>query len=83
MFIATLDSESFSWLAAGRTEKEARAAMRAGFITHLRTYGYEADLLDDEEAQARWEEYADGVNVTELQPGQCARDYSVIHPEED
>lgn len=70
VFVATLETRSFSFMALGRTENEARAAMAEGWDAHRQ----ELDGVDP------WSVFEDGVNVTELSPGLCARDGSVINP---
>lgn len=68
VFVAELATRSFSFLAVGRSESEAREAMRQGWEMHRQ----ELEGVDP------FSVFEDGVNVTELRPGECARDGSRI-----
>lgn len=71
MFVATMDTEHYHWTALGATEEEARYALSSGFLRHLEALGAEWDKDDSPED---WY----GVNVLEVQPGQCFRDYTEV-----
>lgn len=66
MFVATMDTEHFSWTAAGETEEEARYALSSGFLRSLQTLGME---WDRDESVEDWY----GVHVVEIHRGQCFR----------
>lgn len=68
VFVATLETRHFSFMAVGRTEAEAREAMRQGWDMHR----------EELEGVDPFSVFEDGVNVTELRAGQCARDGSLI-----
>ena len=66
VFVAWLETRSFSFVAVGRTEPEAMAAMRAAWDKHQVETG-----ADD------WDTFADSVGVEKLCAGEAARDGSI------
>lgn len=79
MFITQIDTEHFSWLAAGETAEEARAAWRAGFRKHIaESYGEAVDdwlkiAFDDDDPLEYY-----GDRTVEIKPGQCLRDLEPV-----
>ena len=76
MFVATMESESCSWIALGITENDAKEALMERWNSH------QAHLYQNGTINAPWyvsnpkyleEEY--GVLVIRLQPGQCKMDW--------
>ena len=68
VWVAEYASASFDFVAVGETEEDARAAMARGARAHARTYGAPVRAWFD----------PDGVNVTCVPMGACARDGRVI-----
>lgn len=75
MFVITMETENFSWLAAGETEEEARAALRATWDVHLEQYGRHDNPngLRSDEIEEQYEPI-----VHELSPGEGIRDHDKI-----
>ena len=72
LYLASLDSGSYTWRAIGNTEQEARDLVHRAFIDA-------AYAADEEYAAELFEEWhADAVNVYPLEPGRALRDDSVI-----
>lgn len=71
MFVATMDSEHFEWMALGKTEKEALEALRQAWNRNQREAykHYGGDMWLVETPNELMEYY--GVWVEELKPGQC------------
>ena len=68
MFIATIDTPSFNFMAAGHTAVEAKAALMHGWKQHCKTFkSAEPDYI-----------VPDDLTVTEIRPGECLRDYETI-----
>jgi hypothetical protein len=92
MFVANMETQHYSFTAIGETEDDARRAVALGFSAHLTliqdvadprsefvegTLGQDLNVRDD----AVWTTAVDdwyAIRVVELQPGQCARDDTVI-----
>jgi hypothetical protein len=75
MFVATMQTEHFAWMAAGETEAEARAAMEQGWANHHLARG--VDVLTDEVLPEDIDEYY-GIRIHEIKAGQCYRDDTQI-----
>lgn len=71
MFIALFDSIKFSFIAAGNTEEEARAALRAGLERH-------ASQLINDKGVAWVDECMADANIVALKSGVCLRDFETI-----
>jgi hypothetical protein len=83
VFVAAMDTESYSWLATGPTEKEARQALAAGWERAMRRAGATvfADYVDIDsgityDGQTALEQY--GCNTVEIRFGDCARDWDTV-----
>lgn len=72
MFIATLDTAHFEFVALGNTFEQATQALREGWLEHGNQYeGVDRGYIE--------RAIADGdVRVLRIGPGECARDGSVI-----
>lgn len=86
MFIARMETDHFTFDAAGNRESTAKLAIRDGFRRHLREYiasysGSGTDLSQMEKGLkmtvADLEDYY-GINVVSLMPGECRRDGTKI-----
>lgn len=74
MFIATMDTENYSWMALGRTEDEAEEALRRKWNERQYTL-VEHGIIDEEEMSkadsvdelSEWY----GIYTEELEPGEC------------
>lgn len=64
MVLILIDTRSFSFMATGHTEDEARMALAQGWAIHARETGADPRHVNAEE---------DG-NVFALEPGECWRD---------
>lgn len=76
MFIATMESESCSWVALGNTEDEAKIALMERWNKrqrHLKQNGTINQTWIINNPKYLEEEY--GIRVVELQPGQCKMDW--------
>lgn len=69
MFVATLDTRNFSFIAFGRTFAEANEMMCRGWGEHMAQTG----------ATMKWRDVCDDVIIREVQPGQCWRDDYLLH----
>lgn len=90
MWIAKMESETFSWLAAGDTPEIAKTVLADGFLRHLvQVDGDEAtaierfgfgidrdDITRDELVEVLDDWY--GIGTVMLAPGVCLRDMSPI-----
>lgn len=64
MWLARLDTAHFEFIALGRTEREARLAMRAAWGIHRRQTG----------AEWSWADIAEDVTYIAIEPGTALRD---------
>jgi|TARA_Y100000296_G_C5164734_1_gene253911 hypothetical protein len=64
MFIATLETRHFSFIAAGDTEEQAIAALRAGWEEHAR----------QTDATFTADQMVSDARINEVSSGQCLRD---------
>lgn len=67
VFIAVLGTQSFEFVAMGRTEPEARAAMRAAWDEHRKQTN-----------AGPWADWRDAVHVHQLRAGEAVRDGSPL-----
>jgi hypothetical protein len=67
MIIATLDTRHYSFVALGEDEAEAIGTLREGWKKHKKATD-----------AGPWEDFSDGVVCVDLEPGQCARDGSLL-----
>lgn len=67
VYLATFESRHFEFSAVGRTEAEARAALRAGLDEHTKQYNLDADWYTE-----------DDFNLTGMRFGHAMRDHSEI-----
>lgn len=74
MYIATMDTEHFKWLALGSTKATAKKALLAGFDRHLAQYG---TAWAEQGCGDSPDEYY-GINVVQIKAGECLRDDSQI-----
>jgi len=71
-YVATMDSEKFSWLAFGETEAEALAALDRGFKKHLEQVN--RAWTEDDPPRVYY-----GANVHSVKYGWCYRDdYRIV-----
>lgn len=68
MFIATLETKSFTFQSAGSTAEEAVEAMREAWTTHV----------EQTDSTLTFDNLAEGVNVREIVPGQAYRDETLL-----
>lgn len=68
IYLATMESRSFSFAAVGKTKKEAIAALIRGLDAHTRQFN-----LDPE-----WYSVEDDIGCTPMDLGQPYRDYAPI-----
>jgi hypothetical protein len=68
IFLATLESRSFSFQAAGKTRQQAIDALIKGLYSHARQFNLEPD----------WFSIDSDIGCTELVLDQAYRDYSPI-----
>lgn len=69
MIIATLNTGSFEFTAAGNSQAEARQLLHLGWNRHVEQTG----------ATATWLELADDVNIREVNVGDVFRDDRLIY----
>jgi hypothetical protein len=67
MFVASIRTRHFDFQALGVDAQHAIAALRAGLLAHAKQYSLDDDFVS-----------IDDVNVFEMVPGCCYRDYSMV-----
>lgn len=72
VYVATLDTRHYTFTAVANTEADAISAMKRGWEKHTAQWGGQDD------PGAAWERWEDGVRVTKLLLGECARDGTVL-----
>lgn len=72
VYVATLETSHFSFLAVGKSAGEAKKSLHRGWFRHKQATG----------AALRWIDIRDDVNVQALELGSCSRDGSVIYRKE-
>lgn len=80
MWVTQVETEHFSWIAAGKTAEESRQAWRDGFRKHIEQ-SYGDDAVDDWiaisfDGEDPLEYYGD--RTVKIKPGQCLRDLEPI-----
>ena len=63
MFIATVETRHFSFIALGQTKEQAQATMMRGWKKHCKESGADLDHVKE-----------DDIAIAECRPGQCLRD---------
>ena len=69
MIILTLDTRHFTFTAIGNDSEEAQKALLDGWLRHCEQTGADIGYLGDN---------CDDIRRTELEPGQCTRDYELV-----
>ena len=69
MYLATLDTRHFSFVALDTTEEETLAQMQQAWIIHQEQTG----------ATYEWEEIKEDVSLTFIRQGDVLRNYTLIH----
>jgi hypothetical protein len=75
MYIAQMETHSFSFTALGETEEAAMSALAHGWVKHRLQYSKE-DRLSIFSAKDAIEQYA--AFAFQLDLGECARDYEKL-----
>lgn len=70
--LATVDTVHFHFAALGKTEREARSTLLAGWRRHAAEYDADVDLIDDDE-----------IRVEELTVGVAYRDGDKLYDRAD
>jgi len=75
-FLAFLETENFTFVAAGKTRKLAAEAMVEGWHVHLEQHEIcDTALVSFTDLEVRY-----GVSILELRNGQCVRDKNDVLP---